>query len=194
MLISLFSIISNHWLKTNMLTTCVSVSNLKIRTNGKPDGWLLKQQTQRVRWSLIWFKFSDWQQELLQAHQYFVIYGKVNHQEITHLSYTLRSNHITPTAKLKSKMEGIYSSGEVLAGHYLHSKGLHKLISQCLSQVSERDIPETLPQYMISNSRWSPNTVQFYKYINQEPNWKSIKLVIGWSLKSCFCSTQITQK
>ncbi|MBK7339229.1 MAG: ATP-dependent DNA helicase RecG [Saprospiraceae bacterium] len=129
----------------------VSVSNLKIRTNGKTR-WLTAKATDATgQMELIWFKFSDWQQELLQAHQYFVIYGKVNHQGNNPSIIHPEVEPYNPQQQSsKARWEGIYSSGEVLAGNYLHSKGLHKLISQCLSQVSERDIPETLPQYMIS--------------------------------------------
>lgn len=99
---------------------------------------------------LVWFQGIKWIKPQLIVGESFVIFGKITpfmgSYSMAHPELELLSEH---KAQLKPGLLGMYSSGEKLSQNGLSSKGIGKLVVQCLSETAQI-IGESLPDYLIS--------------------------------------------
>lgn len=98
---------------------------------------------------LVWFQGIKWIKPQLQVGESFVVFGKVTpfmgSFSMAHPEMELLSEH---KATIKPGLLGMYSSGEKLSQNGLSSKGISKLIIQCLTE-SVQHIGESLPTYLL---------------------------------------------
>lgn len=104
------------------------------------SGWL----------DLVWFQGLNWVQKSLQEGEKYLVYGKVGFfngkPQITHPEIEPFSNS-TPDGK--PFLEPVYPTTEKLKVKGLNGRQIGKLMSALLAQVTEQDIPENIPQYLL---------------------------------------------
>lgn len=99
---------------------------------------------------LVWFQGINWVEKILQIGSDYLVYGKVSFfngkPQISHPEIELRTATI---ADGKNYLEPIYSSTEKLKARALNGRQIGKLTSALLPQISERDLPENIPAYIL---------------------------------------------
>lgn len=99
---------------------------------------------------LVWFQGINWMQKVLKTGQQYLVFGRtgffngrpqITHPELEELN--------TTDAPAKSFLEPVYPTTEKLKARGLNGKQIGKLTSALLAQLSEKDIPENLPAYIV---------------------------------------------
>ena len=111
---------------------------------------------------LTWFQGINWAEKLLREGEYYLVYGKagffngkpqISHPEI----------ELVKEAKADGKpfLEPIYPTTEKLKARGLNARQIGKLTYALISQLSEKDVPEILPQSIIQQMRLIPRFQAF---------------------------------
>lgn len=99
---------------------------------------------------LIWFKGAYWIEQSLQVGCEYVVYGKINHfngkLSIPHPEIEIVNDQNTILAPSFSP---VYPSTEKLNAKGLDYKARRKLVQTIFEKISEPDIAETLPEYIV---------------------------------------------
>ncbi len=97
---------------------------------------------------LVWFQGASWLESYLIPGEEYLIYGKIvfsgNKFSMAHPEMELASE-----IKRNPGLEPVYSSTEKLNNKGLDAKGRRKGIAVLFEKLSERDLPETLPAYLL---------------------------------------------
>lgn len=121
---------------------------------------------------LVWFQAVQWLEKSLQVGKEYIIFGRVNefngrfnitHPEMEEATVVVPAENGSGqvlTAQVASRtFDPVYPSTDKLTQKGLDVKGLRKLLRTLLDQLSASDVPETLPDYMLSQykliGRWS---------------------------------------
>ncbi len=103
---------------------------------------------------LTWFQGINWVEKILKEGEYYLVYGKPSFfngkPQISHPEIELVSD---AKADGKAFLEPIYSTTEKLKVRGLNGRQIGKLTYALISQLSERDVPEMLPDYIIGDLR-----------------------------------------
>lgn len=121
---------------------------------------------------LVWFQAVQWLEKSLQVGKEYIVFGRVNefngrfnitHPEMEEAVVVIPSENgaapksVAPTGS--RTFDPVYPSTDKLTQKGLDAKGLRKLLRTLLDLLSAADIPETLPDYMLSQykliGRWS---------------------------------------
>lgn len=99
---------------------------------------------------LTWFQGAQWVEKSLSVGSEYLVYGRVNFfnskAQITHPEFEL----LTETkADGKPFLEPIYPTTEKLKVRGLNARQIGKLTYNLLAQISEKDIPENIPQHIL---------------------------------------------
>ena len=101
---------------------------------------------------LTWFQGINWIEKILKEGEYYLVYGKPSFfnskPQITHPEIELVSD---AKADGKAFLEPIYSTTEKLKVRGLNGRQIGKLTYSLISQLSEKDVPEILPDYILSD-------------------------------------------
>jgi ATP-dependent DNA helicase RecG len=108
---------------------------------------------------LIWFQGISWAEKLLTVGHYYLVFGKVsffmNQVQINHPEIEL---YTAEKAEGKKFLEPVYYSTEKLKARGLTGRAFAKLTYALLQQLSAKDLPENLPEILLSKyrfiSRW----------------------------------------
>jgi ATP-dependent DNA helicase RecG len=99
---------------------------------------------------LIWFQGINWVQKILQKGSDYLVYGKVSFfngkPQISHPEIELKT---TAGADGKNFLEPVYPTTEKLKARALNGRQIGKLTAALLPQISERDLPENIPAYIL---------------------------------------------
>lgn len=99
---------------------------------------------------LIWFQGISWIQKALQEGNEYLVYGKLSffqgNQQITHPEIELLNRNITED---KFILEPVYPSTEKLKSKGLGGRQIGKLTRHLFTLISEKDIPEILPEKIV---------------------------------------------
>lgn len=121
---------------------------------------------------LVWFQAVQWLEKSLQVGKEYIVFGRVNEFNgrfnITHpemeeaVVVAPAENGQGPvlSAQVASRtFDPVYPSTDKLTQKGLDAKGLRKLLRTLLDQLSAAELPETLPDYLLSQykmiGRWS---------------------------------------
>lgn len=103
---------------------------------------------------LVWFQGISWIQKRLLPGQNYLVFGKVsvfaNQLQIMHPEIELFTAEV---ASGKPFLEPVYPSTEKLKTFSLSGRQIGKLTQHLLSLISEKDLPENLPGYIITDLR-----------------------------------------
>lgn len=100
---------------------------------------------------LTWFQGINWIEKMLREGEYYLVYGKPSFfngkAQISHPEIELVSD---AKADGKAFLEPIYPTTEKLKVRGLNARQIGKLTSALLAQLSEKDIPEIIPDTIVS--------------------------------------------
>lgn len=103
---------------------------------------------------LVWFQSIDWVQRNIRANVPYLLFGKPQlfngKFNITHPEMELVTGEIQTEGK---GLQPVYSTTETLKKRYLDSKGILKLTAALVEQVKAVELPEFLPENIISNNK-----------------------------------------
>src|SRR5579871_522770 len=95
---------------------------------------------------LVWFQGIAWVEKMLEIGKQYFVYGRISffqgNAQITHPEIELFADE---NASAKNFLEPVYSSTEKLKARGLGGRQIAKLTVALLGMLSERDIPEILP-------------------------------------------------
>ena len=113
----------------------------------------LKDETGTIE--LVWFAGIKWMKENLKEGKEYIVFGKPTvfgkKMNIVHPEISLAEDEVN---SLSGKLQPIYPSTEKLKTKFLDSKGIAKLTRTLFQQVTSADLPEILPQNIISKYRF----------------------------------------
>lgn len=105
---------------------------------------------------LVWFQGAKWIAKSLKEGEEYICYGKVNlfkgKKSIPHPELELVRE---AERKISSSFEPVYPSTEKMTKKGLDSKGRRKLMSHLMTKLSESDISENLPDYLLTKLKLS---------------------------------------
>ena len=123
----------------------------------------LKDETGIIE--LVWFQGISWVQKILLVGQQYLVFGKLGFfmgkPQIAHPEI---ENYTPQKASGKAHLEPIYPSTEKLKAKWLNGRAIGKLTFELLQKISEKDLPENLPEPII----------QKYKLIKRYDAFKHI--------------------
>ena len=119
---------------------------------------------------LVWFKGIYFIEKSLVVGSEYVVYGKPsffgNLPNIAHPEVEVVTKNNT---ELAPTMDAVYPTTEKLKGKGLDPKGIRKLVDALFSQLTEEDIPENLPEYVVKKLRF-PSRLEALKLVHQPTN------------------------
>jgi ATP-dependent DNA helicase RecG len=128
--------------------TLVSVEKIKGKSNRSRLTAVLKDSSGFIE--LVWFQGANWIEKTLQEGETYIVFGRVSvyngKKSIAHPEMESLADTANPISKT---FDPVYSSTEKLDGKGLDNKARRKIIRQLLSTLTGKDIPETLPSYII---------------------------------------------
>lgn len=99
---------------------------------------------------LTWFQGIQWVEKSLKTGQEYLVYGKAGFfngkPQITHPEIEALTPHVSDG---KAFLEPIYTTTEKLKVRGMNGRQIGKLTSALLPQVTEKDIPENIPQKLV---------------------------------------------
>ncbi|MDQ6609584.1 MAG: ATP-dependent DNA helicase RecG [Bacteroidota bacterium] len=99
---------------------------------------------------LTWFKGMNWVEKILKEDEVYNAFGKVSFfmdkPQIVHPELELVKNQAT---SVKSYLEPVYTTTEKLKSKGLGGRQIGKLTAALFSLISERELEENLPQYLL---------------------------------------------
>ena len=108
----------------------------------------LRDQTGIIE--LVWFQGISWADKLLEIGHQYLVFGRLSFfmskPQMAHPDVELYS---AQNAGGKSFLEPIYPSTEKLKSKGLNGKAIGKLTQELFKKISEKDLPENLPQTLI---------------------------------------------
>ncbi|MEJ7625259.1 MAG: ATP-dependent DNA helicase RecG [Ferruginibacter sp.] len=115
---------------------------------------------------LVWFQGISWVEKILQVGQPYILFGKVSffsgRPQIAHPDI---ENYTPEKSSGKSFLEPIYPSTEKLKSKWLNGKALGKFTGELVKKITEKDLPENLPAYLIKKYKLI-NRLQAYQHIH----------------------------
>ena len=104
---------------------------------------------------IVWFNAIQWVKQYLKPGETYVLFGKPNvfntKLNFTHPELELFSNF--EANPLLQGFQPMYNTSEKMKKRGLDSKGMSKIIHQLIKTLKSSDIPEILPEYLISQYR-----------------------------------------
>ncbi len=125
---------------------------------------------------LVWFRGVKWVQDSLKEGEEYVVYGRVSiysgKKSIPHPEMELL---IKAQGKQAKNLDPVYHSTEKLNARGLDSKARRKLIKNLFEKISQKDIPENLPDYLCQKLKLC-SRAQAIKWIHFPPDEKHQKI------------------
>ena len=99
---------------------------------------------------LNWFQGIKWVQEALKLNEIYVIFGKC---ALFGSTFSMSHPEMEPIAEhqesLRSAMQPVYPSTEMLANRQVTNKVVNKMLQQLFLEIGTKSFTETLPNYLI---------------------------------------------
>jgi ATP-dependent DNA helicase RecG len=99
---------------------------------------------------LAWFKNLSWVEKILKQDEVYNAFGKISffmgRPQIVHPELELITN---PSAAVKNYLEPVYTTTEKLKAKALGGRQISKLTASLFSLISEKEVEENLPGYVI---------------------------------------------
>lgn len=100
---------------------------------------------------LLWFKGVSWVKKLIIPDQDYIIYGRLSifkgKKTLAHPELEMIKSE---GSSLKTSLDAVYSSTEMLTKVGMDNKNRRKLITAVFDEIKESDVPETLPPYLLN--------------------------------------------
>lgn len=153
------------------------IRRVEVKGDGRKKRLVARFRDPSGAMDLVWFKGIYFVEKSLVVGSEYVVYGKpaffgtqpnIAHPEIEVV--TKNNTELAPT------MDAVYPTTEKLKGKGLDPKGIRKVMGILLNQLTEADIPENLPEYVIKKLRF-PSRYEALKLVHQPKN--NAEMVLG---------------
>jgi len=99
---------------------------------------------------LVWFQGISWVQKILVIGHQYLVFGKLGFfMSKPQIAHPEIENYTPQKASGKAHLEPIYPSTEKLKAKGLNGKAIGKFTYELLQKISEKDLPENLPEPVI---------------------------------------------
>lgn len=131
------------------------ITSVEMRGTGRGRRLTARLQDETGEIELVWFQGINWIEKVIAIGQQYLVFGKLGffigkpqmaHPEIEH--YTPQK------ADGKLYLEPVYPSTEKLKAKGLHGRALGKLSYSMLQMMSEKDLPENLPESIVKKYKF----------------------------------------
>lgn len=103
---------------------------------------------------LTWFKGLNWIEKILREGEQYLAFGRISFfmgkPQMVHPEIEV----VTSEAVARAYLEPVYSTTEKLKSRQLGSRQIAKMVQSLLALISEKDIPENLPEPMIEKAKF----------------------------------------
>ena len=103
---------------------------------------------------LVWFQGANWIERILKVNTEYILFGKPNY---FNGDYNIPHPEVELASELKKDeapgLQPVYPTTEKAKKKYIDSKAIQKAMYKMLEQAGERDIPEYLPDAIVSRQR-----------------------------------------
>ena len=124
----------------------------------------LKDQTGILE--LVWFRGISFMEKFLVVGNQYLVFGRLSFfMSIPQLAHPETENFAPQKMAGKSSLEPIYPSTEKLKSRGLTGNAIGKFTADLLTKISEKDLPENLPKYILEQYRLMPR-FDAYKQIH----------------------------
>lgn len=121
---------------------------------------------------MVWFQGITWIQKMLHIGQQYLVFGKLGFYMGTPQFSHPELEVYTPGKETgKSYLEPVYPSTEKLKSKGLNGRAIAKLTWSLLQLLSEKDLPENLPESVIKNYKFI-SRFDAYRFIHFPPSEK----------------------
>jgi len=103
---------------------------------------------------VLWFQRTKEIEQWLRMGKPYLLYGKLQDYKGRYNMVHPEIEEVDPEKKDASGLEPVYSSGEKLMSKGLDSKGRRKILKALIDQIRNSDLPENLPQSLVSTLRF----------------------------------------
>ncbi|MFK7948310.1 MAG: ATP-dependent DNA helicase RecG [Saprospiraceae bacterium] len=153
------------------------IRRVEVKGEGRKKRLVARFRDPSGAMDLVWFKGIYFIEKSLIVGSEYVVYGKpaffgsqpnIAHPEIEVV--TKNNTELAPT------MDAVYPTTEKLKNKGLDPKGIRKVIGILFNQLTETDVPENLPEYVIKKLRF-PSRFEALKLVHQPKN--NAEMVLG---------------
>jgi ATP-dependent DNA helicase RecG len=157
---------------TEYAQVCGRITSIEIMGEKRGRRLVAYLQDDTGEMELVWFQGINWIQKALHEGGQYMVFGRLsffmNKPQISHPEIEVYS---AEKAGGKSFLEPIYPTTEKLKGRALNGRAIGKLTWALLQLITERDVPENLPEALIKQYRFI-SRYDAYRYIHFPPSEK----------------------
>ncbi|MBX2814356.1 MAG: ATP-dependent DNA helicase RecG [Saprospiraceae bacterium] len=132
------------------------IENLTVVGGGRKKRLTGKLRDQTGKVELVWFRGIKWLKENLKTNTPYTVYGRASRFRskinIAHPEVELYN----PKKPSSTTFVPVYRSTERLSASGMDSKGRRKVMKAIFEQLSAKDLPEHLPEYLVRKMRLLP--------------------------------------
>ena len=153
------------------------IRRIEVKGEGRKKRLVARFRDPSGAMDLVWFKGIYFIEKSLVVGSEYVVYGKPaffgSQPNIAHPEIEVVSKNNT---ELAPTMDAVYPTTEKLKGKGLDPKGIRKIIGVLLNNLTEGDVPENIPEYVIKKLRF-PSRFEAMKLVHQPKN--NTEMVLG---------------
>lgn len=133
--------------------TLISLEKIKGKNNQSRLVGTLKDGSGFIE--LVWFKSVTWLEKILKPGEDYIVFGRITlyggKKSIAHPEMELLND---AQIEISKTFDPVYSSTEKMDAKGLDSKARRNLIKPLLEALTEKDLPENLPHYVIEKLKF----------------------------------------
>ncbi len=157
---------------TEYAQVCGRITDIEILGEKRGKRLVAHLQDESGEIELVWFQGINWIQKAIQQGGQYIVFGKlsffINKPQISHPEIEVYS---AEKAGGKNFLEPIYSSTEKLKTRGLNGRAIGKFTYSLLQVITERDVPENLPEEIIKQYRFI-SRYDAFRFIHFPPSEK----------------------
>ncbi len=157
---------------TEYAQVCGRITDIEILGEKRGKRLVAHLQDETGEIELVWFQGINWIQKAIHEGGQYIVFGKLsffmNKPQISHPEIEVYS---AEKASGKSFLEPIYPSTEKLKTRGLNGRAIGKLAYALLQVITEKDVPENLPESIIKQYRFI-SRYDAYRFIHFPPSEK----------------------
>ncbi len=131
------------------------LTHLEILGEGRGKRLTARLQDETGEIELVWFQGINWIQKAVEVGHQYLVFGKLSFfMSKPQIAHPEIEGFTAQKAEGKSFLEPVYSSTEKLKAKGLNGRAIGKLTYTLLQMLTERDLPENLPESIITQYKF----------------------------------------
>ncbi len=157
------SLISDITSETDFIQVSGKLLNIAVVGDKRSRRLIATLKDRSGELELVWFNSIQWMQKNLETGKEYLVFGRTSffqgYPQITHPEIELLTNE---TSEGKNFLEPVYPSTEKLKSRGLGGRQIAKLTASLFSLLSEKNIPEILPDSIIKELKLTNRFTAFF--------------------------------